>query len=127
MSFGYLSWPVYVLLALGVATIVFTYVKKAPKNQPKSFVLGLILIGIGAIIAGIHKLTDESAVLEQYLWILKAITLLCTLLGVVLLFVGAYNKVKFDSYRKRLVLTIVFVLLAIVLICGLLIAYSYYR
>ncbi len=61
MSFGYLPWPLYVAMALAGAIVTLVYAKKTCRTYPKTFVVGLVFIALGGIMAGIYKLTDRPA------------------------------------------------------------------
>jgi hypothetical protein len=127
MSFNYLPLLVFILLAFSAATILFMYVKKTFRTQPRTLDVGLLFIGISAFMVGIYKIIDMFDILSKYLSVLKLLTPTLSLVGIVLLFVGAYNKVKFDAVRKRLMVIIIFTLLTIILLCGIIGSFAYFN
>lgn len=121
MSFNYLPWPLYVLFAIGSAILVLIYVKKVWKSSPKSLFIGLLMASIGAIIAGIIKFTSKMQVLTQYQDFLKILTVVCTSSGIILIMIGAYNKVKDNPEKRRIMKILVGVLIVTVIFMGLIV------
>ncbi|SCQ00040.1 hypothetical protein [Anaerobium acetethylicum] len=119
MSFAFLPWPLYVLMAIGSAIPVLIYVKKMWKTSPKSFYIGLCMVSIGAIIAGIIKFTSNMQVLTQFQEFLKMLTIVCTSSGIILTMIGAYNKVKDDPEKRRIVQIYIGVIIVTIIFIGL--------
>lgn len=59
MSFGYLPWPLYILLSLIVTFGILIYITKTFKENQRIFSLGLALTSIGVILTGLYKLTFQ--------------------------------------------------------------------
>ena len=121
MSFSFLPWLLYVLIAISSAVTVFIFIKKASRNFPKSFLLGLSLASVGAIITGINKFTSNMQILTQYQEHLIILTMTCTSSGIVLIMIGAYNKVKNYSEKRNIMLNLFGVLIITVIFMGLIV------
>jgi hypothetical protein len=123
MSFGFLPWPIYILLILIAVFVCYAWVKETWKEHPKFLTVGIVLQCIGALMAGIHRLIDKTGILITYLELIRNLSIICTVPALIFFIIGAYIKVKDDPYRKKTVLLLIYVLVTILTLCGLGFAY----
>lgn len=125
MSLSFLPWVMYVLIAFSAAIAVFIYAGKVFKTEPRTYVIGLMLLGIGGIVAGTYKLLNVFSVLIHYTNLLLITGIFSTFPGVILLFVAGFKKTKYSVDKRRKIFKIIITLAVVLLLCGILVIYSY--
>jgi hypothetical protein len=122
MSFRYL--PMDLLIVIGVGILMIHWVSTIRKEHPMSFCTGVVLLSIGAILAGIREFIARIGILNSYLDLIRILAMAIGFLGLILLYIGVYIKVKDDPYRKKKVLLAIYTLVIILTLCGLVFAYA---
>ena len=120
MSFRYLSLPIFLVMTIFLAMVVFVYAVKSKGNEPKTLIRGYLSLGATSLWVGIERLAEQLKILEKSLWVSELITGILVLLSIVLISVGIYNKVKLGQYDKKYYFTVLITLvIAPILLMGM--------
>lgn len=121
MTFNYLPWQLYVLISTGTAIVISIYIIKEWENWNKSFSIGVLLASISAVVASLIKLINTFNVFLEYLDILKIISITCTSIGIALIMIGCYIKVKYNPKKRKRVLLLVGGIIIILIFMGIIV------
>jgi uncharacterized membrane protein YfcA len=110
-----LSLPVYLLLTIGGSLAFAVYFLRKTNEYPKIFILGTIFVALSAFTAGIVRILREFDIAEKYSNYFGATPIPFVLGSFVFIFIGAYQKVKYDERKKRQVILLSIALAVIVL------------
>lgn len=124
MSFSYLSLPLYLLMIIIVSCGLAFYSIKVWNKEPKMLLVGLFILGLSTLGGGLNRLSEELQFFGDSVSLIKSLTVWVGFIGTIFIIIGAFQKVKNDPHRKKLIIVILGIVLLIYLFIALLIKYS---
>ncbi|MCM3340838.1 hypothetical protein M3650_19925 [Paenibacillus sp. MER TA 81-3] len=124
MSFNYLPWPVFIIMAITAALVTIVYALREARSNPKVSVLGLLLLAVGGILVAINKFLENTY--KKVPGIVET-AIIIVLIAIICIFTGAYTKTKNDPDKHKIVIICIFGLIGIaVMFCviGILATYK---
>lgn len=121
MSLKIIPWQSYVLIVGVAALITLFYVKQAYRNFPKTFLLGLVLVSVGAILASFLRLIENIPNPNENRQVMQIVTASVVSFGIPLILFGAYVKVKDDPERRKLMLILIGVFFLVIVLTSVLV------
>jgi hypothetical protein len=123
MSFGYLPLQLYIIMNLIVFGTLLYYSIEGWKKNPKIFSVGLFVLGISSLGAGLTRLGEEKQLFGDSIQFNNSFTIWIGVAGTILSLIGSLQKVKDDPIKKRFVVIMLGVLVAIVALMSILVIY----
>lgn len=100
MSFSFVPWPLFLLIIIGLGTVLIIWSIKSRNDYHITFTLGVILACITAMLVGLDRAVSNINGSEYPLAKLMA---LFGIPVIPLFFVGAYQKTKNNPEKRKIV------------------------
>lgn len=97
-----LSLPEFLIITvvIPILLIIYFWIKRA--EYPKTFLIGILCICLMGFSVGFIRIFKENGVFTEYSHLFGAIPIPLVLLSALFIFIGAYQKVKFNDYFRSL-------------------------
>lgn len=118
--FANVSWPLYLILSIGVPIPVLIHVVRKRNRYPVEFMMGMFMISYSSVMAGLVKIDEiRNGQLQIADWLP-----LPGLLGLPLILVAAYKKTRDDTEKRRYVVRLIIMLSVVILFAGFIVILS---
>ncbi len=125
MSFSTLPWPIFALVffSMGIYLIHNSF---NTKQHPIVFRLGVFALGIVGVFAAVERIVNSLGILQLSHLLIDKVPIYITILAIPLVLAGCYQAAKDDSIKRKKVLILIWLFLALIIFVGLLTYLRFY-